>query len=194
MRRIRIFATLFAVMAIQTSAASPAEAQAGGAAVREKTVTAPSRKPAEAQPPRVRRDTANASESVSERLFDAGWVIFPARLALVIVFLTIALFLLMLGTWIAIRVAHSLRHMKWSQPPRRLKRGEVGAAGTSFALEFEERVHENLQQDAERDQQLASLSEIVAQLSKDQNAMAATVAAMLTASRKEVPDGSASEG
>jgi hypothetical protein len=121
-------------------------------------------------------------------------VIFPARLALVIVFLTIALFLLLFGAWGALRVAHSLRHMKWSQPPRRLKRGEVGAAGTSFALEFEERIHENLQQDAERDQQLGSLSEIVAQLSKDQNAMAATVAAMLTASRKEVPDGSTSEG
>jgi hypothetical protein len=93
--------------------------------------------------------------SVSETLFEAEWVIFPARLALVIVFLTIALLLLMFGGWGAARVAHSLRHMKWSEPPRRLKRGEVGAAGTSVALEWEERMHENLQQDAERDQQLA---------------------------------------
>jgi hypothetical protein len=72
MRRIRIFAALFAVMAIHTSAASPAEAQAGFTAVREKTVSAPSRKPAEARPPHVRGDTANTGKSVSESLFDAG--------------------------------------------------------------------------------------------------------------------------
>jgi hypothetical protein len=195
MRRVLVFPALLAVLAICTAPAATAHAQTAGQPVREKAAPAP---PAP-QPPttaagRARADSARAAKSVSERLFDADWVIFPTRLALVIVFLTLALVLLMFGTWGAVRVAHSLRHTKWSQPPRRLKRGEVGAAGTSVALEFEERVQENLQQDAERDQQIASLREGLAQLSKDHTAVAATVAAMLTASRKEVPDGSASKG
>lgn len=194
MRLVRVLPVLLAALAIYIALAAPADAQTASAPVREKAAPARMTRPAPVSVRQQRPDTALASRSVSERLFDAEWVIFPARLALVIVFLTLALVLLMFGTWGAVRVAHSLRHTKWSQPPRRLKRGEVGAAGTSVALEFEERMHENLQQNTERDQQLASLSEIVARLSKDQKATAATVAAMLTTSRKEVPDGSASEG
>jgi hypothetical protein len=177
MRRIRLFTTLLAVMAIRTSAASPAEAQAG-TAVREKTVTAPRRKPAEAQPPRVRRDTANAGKSISERLFDAQWVLFPARLALAIVFLTVALLLLIGGSWAAARLAHSLRHLNWKQPPRRLKRGEVGAAGTTLAVEWEERLSTNTENDEERDRQISSLREVVNQLTRDHNRIAARLAAI----------------
>jgi hypothetical protein len=97
----------------------------------------------------------------------------------VTVFVTVALFLLMCGTWSAVRVAHSLRHTKWSEPPRRLKRGELGAAGTSFALEFEERMHENLEQDAERDREIARLHVMVAQLSSGQHELAAAFGALL---------------
>jgi hypothetical protein len=115
-------------------------------------------------------------------------VIFPARLALVIVFLTIALLLLMLGTWSTVRVAHPLRHTKWAQPPRRLKRGELGAAGTSVALEFEERLHDNLEQDAERDRQLVSLHETVARLSRELDEVVAAVTALFQ-KRQEKDEG-----
>lgn len=131
------------------------------------------------RPAQLRRDTLQAGKSVSERLFEARWVIFPARLALVIVFVTVALLLLMFGAWASVRTAHSLRHTKWSEPPRRLKRGELGAAGTSFALEFEERIHENLERDAERDREIIRLHEMVARLSSEHDDLAATVEILL---------------
>lgn len=179
MRRSLLFATLLVVGSTFASA-TPAGAQAASAPVQAKTVQAPRAAPSSPPPTRyTRADTAHASKSVSEKLFDAHWVLFPARLALVIVFLTIALLLLMFGAWSVVRVAHSLRHMKWGQPPRRLKRGELGAAGTSFAVEWEERMHENLEQDAERDRQIAALHETVAGLSKEHDELAAMVAALL---------------
>jgi HAMP domain-containing protein len=152
-------------------AASPT-APGNAAHVQRRVAKAPVR------PVQARRDTG-ADKSLSQTLFDTGWVLFPARLALVIVFLTIAMLLLMFGTWSTVRVAHSLRHTRWSQPPRRLKRGEVGAAGTSFAVEWEERMHENLEQDAARDRQIVALHETVARLSKEHAAMAAAVDALL---------------
>lgn len=179
MRRSRIFAALLAVLAICTSAAPPAGAQAAGQAVREKTDLRSAAAPAATRPVPVRRATPQTSKSVSERLFDAGWVLFPARIALVIVFVTVGLVLLSCATWGALRVAHSLWHTKWSEPPRKLKRGEVGAAGTSFALEFEERMHENTEADAERDLRIDSLSEKLARLSKEHERVAATVAILL---------------
>lgn len=181
-------------MAICVWAAASAEAQADSAGVREKAVTAHSRKPGETRPAQVRRDTASAGKSVSERLFDAGWVIFPARLALVIVFVTIALLLLMLGTWSTVRVAHSLRHTKWAQPPRRLKRGELGAAGTSVALEFEERLHDTLEQNAARDRQLALLHETVARLSQELDEVVAAVTTLFQKRQQEDGNGPEVQG
>jgi hypothetical protein len=127
----------------------------------------------------VRRDTANAGKSVSERLFDAQWVLFPARLALAIVFVTVAGLLLIGGSWAAARLAHSLRHLNWKQPPRRLKRGEVGAAGTTLAVEWEERLSTNIENDEERDRQIAWLREVVDRLTLDHNRLAARVAAVV---------------
>jgi uncharacterized coiled-coil protein SlyX len=116
------------------------------------------------------------------------------RPPLVIVFVTVALLLVLCGAWSAVRVAHSLRHTKWSEPPRRLKRGEVGAAGTSFALEFEERMHENLEQDAERDREIARLHEMVAQLSAEHDGLAAAVAALLQKHPELEGNGTAIQG
>ena len=176
---LRIFSVLLAVMAICVSATASAGAQAGSPAVRERAASQTPARPVATRPAQARRDTAQADKSVSERLFDAGWVVLPARLALVAVCLTIALLLLMCGLWSTLRVAHSLRHTRWSEPPRRLKRGEFGAAGTSVALEFEERLHANLEQDAERDQQIAELQTNLAQLSTEHRRVAATVTVLL---------------
>lgn len=169
----RIFPALLAVMAICIAAAGSAGAQAASPAVREKAAPQPAAKPV--APPSVpaRRDTAKVSTSVSERLFDAGWVVFPARLALVVVFTTVALLLLILGAWAAVRTAHSLRHTRWREPPRRLKRGEVGAAGTTVAVEWEERLATNNENDQEQDRQIASLREVVDRLTREHNAFAA---------------------
>lgn len=178
----RIVPAVLACLAICIAPATPAAAQ---------TRTVP-QKPAPAPPaarpvaPRAdpsRGDTAKVGKPVpvSQRLFDAEWVLFPARLALVIVFLTLAVFLVMCGIWSAIRVAHSLRHMKWSQPPRRLKRGEVGAAGTSLAVEWEERLSTNIENDEERDRQIAWLREVVDRLTLDHNRLSARVAGVVKA-------------
>lgn len=175
MRWSRLFFALLAVMAICVPAAPPAWAQAGPAPTREKAGAAPSARPVAARPPQARTDTAQASKSVSARLFDAGWVIFPARLALVIVCVTVALFLAMCGTWSALRVAHSLWHTEWSEPPRQLKRGELGAAGTSLALEWEERFSTNTENDRERDAQIAWLEDGFNRVTKDINTLAARV-------------------
>lgn len=179
MCRLRIFSALLAVMAICIAASGSAEAQAASPAAREKAAPQTPARPVATRPVQARRDTAQAGASVSQRLFDAGWVVLPARLALVAVCLTIALLLTMCGAWSALRVAHSLRHTKWSEPPRRLKRGEFGAAGTSVVVEFEERLHANLEEDAERDQQIAELQANLAQLSTEHKRVAATVTALL---------------
>jgi hypothetical protein len=194
MRLSRIFAAVFAVLAICIPAASPAEAQAASPAVRQKTSEVRAGRPVAARPREVRRNTAETSKSVTQRLFDARWVIFPARLTLVIVFLTVALLLLSCGTWGALRIAHSLWHTKWRQPPRQLKRGELGAAGTSLSLEFEERMHENLEHDAARDRQLATLHAIVARLSREHDEVAATVADLLQRNPESKADGSDIKG
>jgi hypothetical protein len=178
MRPSRIFSALLAVMAICAAATGSAGAQAAGPAARDKAAPRAAAKPVATRPALVRRDTAQASKSVSQRLFDAGWVVFPARLALVAVCLTIALLLLTCGVWSALRIAHSLRHTKWSEPPRRLKRGEFGAAGTTVAVEWEERLHANLEEDVERDQQIAQLQTNLAQLSTEHKRVAAMVAAL----------------
>jgi hypothetical protein len=179
MRPSRISAALLACLATCIASAISAHAQTRTTPVSQKAAPAsPVARPAAAQAEPARGDPAKAGKPVSERLLDARWVLFPARLALVIVFLTLALFLLMSGAWGATRVAHSLRHMKWSQPPRRLKRGEVGAAGTSVALEREERLNTNIENDDERDRQIASLCEVVERLAREHNEIAATVAVM----------------
>ena len=178
MCRPRIFPALLAVMAICIAAAPSAGAQSAASGVREQAGPPAVAKSVAARRGQVQRDTGQASQSVSERLFDAGWVIFPARLALVIVFMTIALLLLMCGAWSAVRVAHSLRHTKWSQAPRRLKRGEVGAAGTSFAVEWEERLSAKTENDLQQDGQIALLRQAVDRLTKEHNALAARLAAV----------------
>lgn len=170
MCRARILPGLFAVMAICIAATGSAGAQAASPAVRENAAPRPAARPAAPRPAPARRDTAQANRSVSERLFDAGWVVLPARLALVAVCLTIALLLVMFGVWSALRVAHSLRHTRWSEPPRRLKRGEFGAAGTSVALEFEERLSSNTENDREQDRQIALVREALRRLDEEHSA------------------------
>lgn len=194
MRRSRIFSALLAVLATCTSAAPRAGAQAAGPVVREKTPAPVVAKGVTTPAPQVRRDTAEASKSVSEKLFDARWVVFPARLALVSVSVTIAVLLMMGGMWSTARVVHSLWHTKWSQPPRKLKRGEVGAAGTSLAVEFEERMEANLEQDAERDQQIAELRASVTKMITEHKGVAAAVAALLRAHPEVIVDGPEIQG
>lgn len=138
-----------------------------------------------------RRDPAARNRSVTEKLFDARWVVFPARLALVIVFSAVAMLLLMGGTWAGVRVAHALWHLRWKEPPRRLRRAEVGAAGTTLALELEDRLQDKVQQDAERDQQIATLRDRVAHLYNEHEELAATVAAMGKKGRRGRANGSA---
>lgn len=75
-------------------------------------------------------------------------------------------------------MAHSLGHLNWKQPPRRLKRREVGAAGTTLAVEWEERLSTNIENDEERDRQIASLREVVDRLTGDHNKIAARLAAI----------------
>jgi hypothetical protein len=167
MQRSRIFVALFAVVAICLSAAPPTGAQSGTASVREKAAPVPAARPAAAPPPQVRSDSTHASKSVSQRLFDAGWVIFPARVAIVIVFMSVGLLLAMGGSWSALRVAHSLWHTEWGEPPRRLKRGEVGAAGTTLAVEWEERLSSNANKDREQDRQIALLKEAFKRMNEE---------------------------
>lgn len=179
MLRSRIFIALLASMAICIASALPAGAQTARPSVREKVAPAPPTPrpipgPAEAES----QNAAQEDKSISGRLFQAPWVLFPARLALVIVFLTVAVLLVIGGSWAAARLAHSLRHLNWKQPPRRLKRGEVGAAGTTLAVEWEERLSTNIESDEERDRQIASLKEVVDRLTKEHNELATTVAAM----------------
>jgi hypothetical protein len=193
MHPARVIAALLACLAICIAPATPAAAQTRAAPAGQKAAPAPAvPRPVAARTDAVPSDSAKAGKSVSQRLFDAEWVLFPVRVALVIVFVTIALFLLMCGIWSAIRMVHSLRHMKWSQPPRRLKRGELGAAGTSLAVEWEERLSTNIQNDEERDRQIAWLREVVDRLTLDHNRLVARVAAIAKAAGVH-PDGEAED-
>jgi hypothetical protein len=175
----RIFSILLAFVAISIAPAEHGGAQAARPPVRETAAAAPpTLRPIPAQAKAGGQSAAQTDKSISGRLFEAPWVLFPARLALAIVFLTVAVLLLIGGSWAAARLAHSLRHLNWQQPPRRLKRGEVGAAGTTLAVEWEERLSTNIESDEERDRQIASLREVVDRLTKEHNELAATVAAM----------------
>ena len=113
--------------------------------------------------------------SVPERLFGPGWVVFPARLVLVTIFFAVAVFAGSGGLWAGYRVAHTLKHSDWKEPPRRLKRGEIGAAGATIALEWEERLTSNESGDGRRDQQIAALWKAVNQLTTRVNALSASI-------------------
>lgn len=155
-------AIVLAALAICTSAPTAAGAQATTPAIR---VTAPA--PRQAAPAEVKvpmRDTAQSSKPLSQRVFDTPWVLFPTRLATAVVLLAVAVLFLMSGSWGAVRFAHLLRHLKWKEPPRRLKRGELGAAGASLAFEFEEQSNVRRDEDAERDRQIAWLRTSVLRL------------------------------
>lgn len=72
------------------------------------------------------------------------------------------------GSWVAYRLAHSMRHLNWKEPPRRLKKGELGAAGTTLGWEFEDQTSkQDRAKDAERDQQIAALYNLVERLSQE---------------------------
>ena len=137
------------------------------------------------------RDTAPQAKSLPQRVFDAPWVLFPTRLAIVIVLLAVSL--LMSGCWGAARFAHLLRHMQWKEPPRQLKRGEVGAAGASLVFEFDERLHARREEDEERDRQLAWLRTSVLRLTAMQRDLAGTLEAMRSPEGKGHPYGTADD-
>jgi hypothetical protein len=72
--------------------------------------------------------------------------------------------------------------MKWRHPFRRPERGDADTARAStFALE--EHLREKKERDAERDRQIASLREMVDQLSNSQKEMAEQIAARVAAGR-----------
>jgi hypothetical protein len=122
------------------------------------------------------RPVSTASKSLPQRVFDTPWVLFPTRLTIVIVLIAVSVLFLMSGCWGAVRFAHLLRHMEWKEPPRRLKRGELGAAGASLGFEFEERLNVKREQDEERDRQIAWLRTSVLRLTADHNRTAAALA------------------
>jgi hypothetical protein len=106
------------------------------------------------------------------------------RLAIVIVLLAVSLLFMIGGCWGAVRMAHLLRHMQWKEPPRRLKRGEFGAAGASLDWEFEDRSTRDAVQDIERDKQIVLLQQNQERLSQEQIKLAATVAKFLKTSKR----------
>ena len=175
MHRSRIFAPLLAVVAICIPAAPQAGAQGASSAVPRKSASEPAARPPATRPVQVGRDTTVARKSLSERLFEARWVVFPARFAIISVCLSLGLVLLICGTWGAVRVAHSLLHTKWQEPPRRLKRGEIGAAGTSLGVEWEERLSTNTENDRQQDAQITWLEEGFNRVTRDVNTLAARV-------------------
>ncbi|HST61903.1 MAG TPA: hypothetical protein VLK84_24595 [Longimicrobium sp.] len=118
--------------------------------------------------------TASA-KSLSQKIFESSWVLFPTRMAVVIVLVAIAVLFLMSGAWGAVRFAHLLRHLEWKEPPRRLKRGELGAAGANLAFEFEERLNVKREEDEERDRQIAWLRTAVLRLSAEHNEVVAAL-------------------
>jgi hypothetical protein len=137
--------------------------------------------------------TPAQSKSLSQKIFDTSWVLFPTRLAVVIVLLAVAALFLMSGCWGAVRLAHLLRHLEWKEPPRRLKRGELGAAGASVAFEFEERLNTKHAEDEERDRQIAWLRTTVLRLTEDHNRTAAALAMFTEPGGTGFPHGEAND-
>jgi len=127
-------------------------------------------------------------KSLPQRIFDTPWVLFPTRFAVVIVLLAFAALCLVSGVWGAVRFAHLLRHLEWGEPPRRIKRGEMGAAGANLAFEFEERLSVKRAEDDERDLQIAWLRTAVARLSAEHNEVV-TALEMIDANRERRLDG-----
>jgi hypothetical protein len=141
--------------------------------------------------PEPARRTRQAAEprtapikSLSQRIFETPWVLFPTRLTVVIVLGAVAALFLAGSIWSTVRLAHLLRHMRWTEPPRRLKRGELGAAGASLGWEFEDRSTRDSAQDAEQDKQIALLQQNMERLTQEQIELAATVAKFLKTSRR----------
>ncbi|HEU4885863.1 MAG TPA: hypothetical protein VFT45_26740 [Longimicrobium sp.] len=66
-----------------------------------------------------------------------------------------------------------------------MKHGDVDAADPSFVLEFQDRLREKLEKDAERDRQIAALRESVVRLAKVQRDIATALNAALMARRME---------
>lgn len=117
----------------------------------------------------------HSAKSLSQRIFETPWVLFPTRMAVVIVLVAIGVLFLMSSAWGAVRFAHLLRHLEWKEPPRRLKRGELGAAGANLAFEFEERLNVKREEDEERDRQIAWLRTAVLRLSAEHNEVVAAL-------------------
>lgn len=115
------------------------------------------------------------------------------RLAIVIVLLAVSLLFLIGGCWGAVRMAHLLRHMQWKEPPRRIKRGELGAAGASLAFEFEERLNVKREEDDERDRQLAWLRTAVLRLRAGHDQMAAALEVLGQSGQKGHPHGNSDD-
>src|SRR5215207_1643661 len=157
---------MLAMLASCGTRAPLAQAQATAPASRDSSaIRRPEQPHAAVATHSIGRERNPARRSVTEKLFDAQWVIFPARLSLVIVFSALAALLLTSGTWVTVRLAHSMRHLRWKEPPRRWKRGELGAIGTTLGWEFEERTSRELARDEERDQQIVALQKSVERLS-----------------------------
>jgi hypothetical protein len=186
---------LITAMGLAASAASPdrvwaqsavQQAPAKGAV----TARAPARGGAPATAP---KPVAPAARSLSQRVFDTPWVLFPMRLAIVIVLLAVSLLFMIGGCWGAVRMAHLLRHMQWKEPPRRLKRGEFGAAGASLAFEFEEQLNVKREEDEERNRQIAWLRTSVLRLTADHNRTAAALAMITDPSERDLSHGEADD-
>jgi hypothetical protein len=169
-------------MVLAASAASPDRVWAQGTvrqAPNKSAVAARSSAPTTTPKP-----VAPAAKSLSQRVFETPWVLFRTRLTVVIVLLAVAALFLTGSIWSTLRLAHLLRHMQWKEPPRRLERGEFGAAGASLGWEFEDRSTRDAVQDIGRDKQIVLLQQNQERLSQEQIKLAATVAKFLKASKR----------
>jgi hypothetical protein len=156
-----------AIIALTAAAASGAPLRAQGAVRNDTMKSATAPRHAAAASTASAGSTAPPPRSLSQRVFDTPWVLFPTRLTIVIVLLAVAVMFSMGGFWGAVRLAHLLRHLEWKEPPRRWKRGELGAAGATLGWEFEDRTTKETGKDAKRDQQILLLQQNVTRLSKD---------------------------
>lgn len=182
--------SLFALSA--ASGQSPRVQDTSGRSAAKITVPA-QRGPAGAASAAGARPAPTGPKSLSQRVFDTPWVLFPTRLTIVIVLLAVSVLFLMSGCWGAVRFAHLLRHMEWKEPPRRLKRGELGAAGASLAFEFEERLNAKREEDEERDRQIAWLRTAVLRLTAGHERTAAALEVLGESGRKGDPRGEADD-
>jgi hypothetical protein len=166
-----------AALLLATMMASPLRAQD---TIRPAPVKSVAARPATASQPAAADSTKPAvtSKSLPQRIFDTPWVLFPTRLTIVIVLLAVSALFLMSGCWGAVRFAHLLRHLEWKEPPRRLRRGELGAAGANVAFEFEERLNTKREEDEARDRQIAWLRTAVLRLSSEHNEVVAALELM----------------